>query len=178
MALVRNAGALALALCGVACASETRTAGEGPLAQGDERVLDGVIDGGSTLWESAPFPHEAPRECPMGEDIPTVAMLAFSQVVEASAEMLVDVSLEGSSVDPSLTGEPELIVYRGDAMPGDAASARDCEGAAKPGGGEPGVVTGIPVEAGERLLVVAYTPGTSGFAGDGAGTFRLRITAR
>jgi hypothetical protein len=175
---MKSTALLALALCATACASETRTAGEGPLAQGDDRVIEGVIDGSSTLWETAPFPHEAPRECPLGDDVPAVAMLAWEHVVEASAEMLVDVSLEGSSVHAALTGEPELIVYRGDAMPADAADARDCEGAAKPGGGEPGVVTGIPVETGERLLVVAYTPGTTGFAGDDAGTFRLRITAR
>ena len=178
MAWLRNAAVLALVLSAAACASETRAAGEGPLAQGDARVIDGVIDGTSMLWVNAPFPQEAPRACPFADDVPTVPMLAFSHVVEASADMLVDVSLEGSSVDPALTGEPELIVYRGEAMPADEPAARDCEGAAKPGGGEPGTVTDVSVAAGERLLLVAYTPGTTGYAGDAAGTFRLRISAR
>ena len=176
MTLVKSTALLALAA--TACASETRTASESPLAQGDERVIDGLIDGSSTAWASAPFPHEAARECPLAEEVPILPMLVFEHLVEASDDIVVDVSLEGSSVDPSLTGEPELIVYRGDALPMDETGARDCEGAAKPGGGEPGVVTGISLASGERLLVVAYTDGTTGFPGDDAGTFRVQIRAR
>ncbi len=143
-----------------------------------ERAVERRIDGDSPFWSAAPVLIEGPFVCPLPAEAfaqPLATAHESFTIESVGAATSLEIRLEGSSFDATLSAEPLLLVYSGSDVPDQASEAANCLGISKPGGGEPGSVT-IPVAAGDVLTVVAleYEIGP-GFDGSGSGTFRLRI---
>lgn len=174
--LKQSLAGAALALAASHCSASS--GGDSIAVEDSEVVVERRIDGDSPFWAAAPYLIEGPFTCPIPQEATALGLAQAHELLtihnSGSAESI-EIQLEGSSLDPSLSAEPLLIVYAGEHAPDSQAGVANCLDTAKPGGGQAGSVT-VPVAPGDYLTAIALEAEIGpGLDGSGSGSFRWRV---